>query len=144
MRGQRFNNYGMRLYEYSPLTPLLSVALSPVSLLQSHRTLARVNSFGSPSVILLSLAVSVATAAAAAPFWETTVVSGTGFALRNQDQVRSRTLNMYTMHSGHCLFRHHQQGCVYHVVAEALEIQDPGLPVTPKRFHTPLAVVRAV
>ncbi|CAM9206947.1 unnamed protein product [Ectocarpus sp. 4 AP-2014] len=64
----------------------LAICANLALVVMSHRTLARVNSFNSPSLIFLSLALSIAAAVAAAPFWQTTVVSGTGFAVRNGDQ----------------------------------------------------------
>ncbi|CAM9379659.1 unnamed protein product [Ectocarpus fasciculatus] len=64
----------------------LGICANLALVIMSHRTLVRVNSLSSPSMVLLSLAVSTAAAVAAAPFWQTTVVSGTGFALRNEDQ----------------------------------------------------------
>ncbi|CAM9489125.1 unnamed protein product [Ectocarpus sp. 12 AP-2014] len=64
----------------------LAICTNLALVIMSHRTLARVKSFSSPSLVFLSLAVSIAAAVAAAPFWQTTVVSGTGFAVRNEDQ----------------------------------------------------------
>ncbi|CAN0278088.1 unnamed protein product [Ectocarpus sp. 6 AP-2014] len=64
----------------------LAICANLALVIMSHRTLARVKSFSSPSLVFLSLAVSIAGAVAAAPFWQTTVVSGTGFAVRNEDQ----------------------------------------------------------
>ncbi|CAB1101839.1 unnamed protein product [Ectocarpus sp. CCAP 1310/34] len=65
----------------------LAICTNLALVIMSHRTLARVKSFSSPSFVFLCLAVSIAAAVAAAPFWQTTVVSGTGFAVRNEDQA---------------------------------------------------------
>ncbi|CAN0194386.1 unnamed protein product [Ectocarpus sp. 12 AP-2014] len=64
----------------------LAICANLALVIMSHRTLARVNSFSSSSLVFLSLALSIAAAVATAPFWQTTVVSGTGFAVRNEDQ----------------------------------------------------------
>lgn len=55
---------------------------------QSHRTVTRVTSVSSLPLLLLFLAISMAIAAAPIPFWETTIILGTGFFLTNPELVR--------------------------------------------------------
>ncbi|CBN78238.1 expressed unknown protein [Ectocarpus siliculosus] len=54
--------------------------------MQSHRTLSRVRSLSSPPVIWLSLVLAVGGAAAAAPSWNTIILTGTYFSVYSEDE----------------------------------------------------------
>ncbi|CAM9379811.1 unnamed protein product [Ectocarpus fasciculatus] len=66
----------------------LAVCINLALVVNSHRTLSRVNSVSTPALVLLFLAISVGTATVSVPFWSITVVSGTAFWVTNADKAK--------------------------------------------------------
>lgn len=74
---------------FIPSTP----RVGHVARLQSHGDQQPgVNSLSSPLLLVVSLVISIGAAAAAAPFWDFIILSGTGFFPETQDQVRRRSM----------------------------------------------------
>ncbi|CAM9206720.1 unnamed protein product [Ectocarpus sp. 4 AP-2014] len=67
----------------------LAICINLALVVNSHRTLSRVNSVSTPALVLLFLAFSVVAATASVPFWSITVVSGTAFWVTNADKAKA-------------------------------------------------------
>eukprot|EP00903_Cladosiphon_okamuranus_P012715 g11887.t1 len=76
----------------------LAICVNLALVIMSHRTLTRVRSVSSPSLMLLFLAISVGAAAASVPFWDYTVISGTGFWVASDNQHSSRWVKVSTFY----------------------------------------------
>ncbi|CAM9229600.1 unnamed protein product [Scytosiphon promiscuus] len=64
----------------------LAICVNLALIIMSHRTLSRVKSVSSPTLISVFLFVSLGVAAATVPFWETAVVLRTAFWFANSDE----------------------------------------------------------
>ncbi|CAN0049687.1 unnamed protein product [Ectocarpus sp. 13 AM-2016] len=65
----------------------LAICINLALIVMSHRTLSRVRSASTPTLILVFLGLSLGAAAISVPFWTEMVVSGTAFWVRSDEQV---------------------------------------------------------
>ncbi|CAB1108949.1 unnamed protein product [Ectocarpus sp. CCAP 1310/34] len=67
----------------------LAICINLAQIIMSYRTLSRVRSASTPTLILVLLGLSLGAAAISVPYWTEVVVSGTAFWVRTDEQVRA-------------------------------------------------------
>eukprot|EP00752_Nemacystus_decipiens_P005588 g5057.t1 len=86
----------------------LAICVNLALIIMSHRTFTRVRSVSSPWLMLLFVAISLAAAAATVPFWDYTVISGTGFWVASNSERSQDWINVsgfyIELFVGTCMF----------------------------------------
>ncbi|CAM9211130.1 unnamed protein product, partial [Hapterophycus canaliculatus] len=76
----------------------LAICVNLALIVTSQRTMTRVKSVSTPSLILVFMLVSLGVAAATVPFWETAVVLKTSFWFANSDEGEYTFINASLFH----------------------------------------------